>query len=368
MSVLGVDLGTTNTVAAIDGAALPISTEDGRATLPSVVSFVPSGSIQCGLPAKKRRGIDTVNTIYSSKRIIGRRFSDTATQEFRARHAFELVALAGDEPAFETRAGAFTPTDVASILLAVTLERSKDASSRYDRTIITVPAGFSEARRQATLDAARKAGIESVSVIDEPTATAWAYWRANNPVGRAGVYDLGGGTFEFSVVDWTAGTPHLVSCESDLLLGGDDVDQFLAEWIAARVLEEYNWDLRNYSEVYARVVAEAERAKIRLCFFEKTQLDLASVDPELPIREGMTLDAAVLDEVSEGLVRNTFVTCDRVLSAAGLRPGDLDAVFLAGGSTHLAKVRAGVEAYFGKPGRFELEPTTVVAVGASQVR
>jgi molecular chaperone DnaK len=207
-----------------------------------------------------------------------------------------------------------------------------------------------------------------VRLIDEPLATAFAYRNVSNPVRRAGVYDLGGGTFDFSVVDWTRGTTRLIACDSDLAVGGDDIDHLLAEWVAEEVLKQLNWDLRGYAEVYARLVAECERAKIRLSFFDETLLDLSQIDPDgLGSSEGMPLRCDVLNRISEGLVQRTFVTCDSVLRNAGLRASDLDAVFMAGGSTYLSKVREDVHSYFGMPGRFELEPTEVVALGSSQM-
>ena len=368
MRILGIDLGTTNTVAAIENFALPISGEDGRATMPSVVSFLPNGTIEHGMAAKRRRSIDCHNTIFSAKRIIGRRWTDAKTQEFRNRYPFNLVEIEDGTPAFATRAGVFTPTDIASILLSSIYNQVKHVPKGFDRSIVTVPAAFNARQRRATVAAVEKAGMPSVKLIDEPLATAYGYMTVSNPVKRAGIYDLGGGTFDFSIVDWTRSTPRLLARQSDLSLGGDDVDHLLADWVVEQVLERYNWDLRGYSEVYARLVAECERAKIRLCFFHETNLDLAQVDPDCPARfEGFSLTQQVLNRISEKLVKSTFVTCDSVLAEAGLRPKDLNAVFLAGGSTHLAKVREGVEIYFGKAGRFELEPTEVVALGASQV-
>ncbi len=368
MSVLGIDLGTTNTVAAMDGAPLEIPMEDGRTTLPSVVSFLPNGSTQVGLAAKRRRSIDHRNTIFSAKRIIGRRWSDAKTQEFSNRFPLELVESAEGTPAFATRAGQFTPTDIASVLLSATLDQARQLAGDCDTTIVTVPVAFGARQRSATSDAAEKAGFAKVRLIDEAMATAYAYMNVSNPVARAGIYDLGGGTFDFSIVDWTRGTPRVLGYESDLFLGGDDVDHQITEWVAARILEEHNWDLRNNSEVYARLVAECERAKIRLCFFEKTTIDLSQIDPQCPAAaEGLPFPREIIDRISTDIVRQTFVTCDSVLASTGVAPGDLDALFLAGGSTHLAGVRDGIQSYFGKPGRFELEPTEVVAMGASMV-
>jgi molecular chaperone DnaK len=368
MRLLGIDLGTTNTVAACGARAVPVSLEDGRSTLPSVVSFLPNGASVTGTAARRRRSIDARNTIFSAKRIIGRRWSDAKTQQFRDRYPFDLVELADDTPAFETRAGAFTATDIASMVLASMFDELKDLGQTPDRTILTVPAGFNGRQRDATVAAARKAGLPEVRLLDEPMATAYAYQNVSNPVTRAAIYDLGGGTFDFSIVDWTRGIPTLRARESDLALGGDDIDHLLAEWVANQVLERWNWDLRNYSEVYARLVAECERAKIRLSFFDETVIELALVDPDgAPASEELRIHKDMLDHLSEGLVRRTFVTCDSVLRNADLRARDLDAVFLAGGSTHLSRVREGVEAYFGQAGRFELDPIEVIALGASQL-
>jgi molecular chaperone DnaK len=367
MRLLGIDLGTTNTVAASAGRPVPVSFENDRPTLPSVVSFLPNGTSLTGTAAKRRRSIDSPNTIFSAKRIIGRRWSDTKTQQFRERYPFDLVELPDDTPAFETRAGAFTATEIASMVLSSMRGVLKDLGQTFDRTIVTVPAGFNGRQRDATVAAAQEAGLPEVRLLDEPMATAYAYMNVSNPVARAGIYDLGGGTFDFSIVDWTRGLPTLRACESDMALGGDDIDQLLAGWVADQVLERWNWDLRNYSEVYARLVAECERAKIRLCFFDETAIELALVDPDGPAgSEELRIQKGMLDQLSEGLVRRTFVTCDSVLRNADLRVADLDAVFLAGGSTHLARVRDGVEAYFGQAGRFELDPIEVIALGASQ--
>ena len=368
MRVLGIDLGTTNTVAAKENVPLPVPSEHGRTVTPSVVSFLPNGTTQVGIAAKRRRLIDLSNTVFSAKRIIGRRWNDADTQEFRSNYPFDLVQLEDGAPAFETRAGKLTATNIATLLLTSIHKQLRQMPINFNATILTVPAGFNELQRDATLTAAEKANLPAVRLIDEPLATAYAYRNVSNPVGRAGVYDLGGGTFDFSIVDWSGERPQLLGCQSDLMLGGDDVDQMLASWVAERVLKEFNWDLRNYTEVSARLLAECERAKIRLCFFDETELDLSHVDPESPAAaRGLTIERGVLDRISEDLVRRTFVTCDSVLAEAGMRPRDLDAIFLAGGSTHLGRVRSGVESYFGQRGRFELEPTEVVALGASQV-
>ena len=365
MPVLGVDLGTTNTVAAIDNRTLPL-TDGGSSMLPSVVAFLPNGRTQIGPAASRRRLIDTQNTIFSSKRIIGRRWQDTRVREFWERYPFELAEVPPGIPAFVTRAGDHTATDIAEILLSSVLQRVGYATTELMGTVITVPAGFSTLQRKATIEAARQAGLKNVRLIDEPTAAAYAYMAAPGTVPVAAIYDLGGGTFDFSVVDCRGRAPRLLAFASDLLLGGDDIDLEIANWTALEVLERYGWDLTNHSEVRARLVSECERAKVRLSSKEATIIDLSRVDPECPAAsQGLMLEREETDRLCDELVRRTFVTCDHVLGNAGIRFSDLDAVFLAGGSTLLPTIQKGVEAYFGKPGRLDFEPTQVVALGAS---
>jgi molecular chaperone DnaK len=364
MKTIGIDLGTTNTVAAVGNRVLSIY-EKRESSLPSVVAFLPNGTLQTGVAARRRRSIDGANTVFSSKRIIGRRFSDSRTQEFRSRYPIEVVDAGSDVPAFQTRAGLHTPTEVAAILLAEIYQRVEPIADALD-LVITVPTGFVAAQREATMAAASKAGFERMRLIDEPTATARAYLSRMDGADRVAVYDLGGGTFDFSILDCRGEQPQVLSRASDPFLGGDDIDHQIAEWAAREVLKQHNWDLANYSEVSVRLLVECERAKIRLSDEEETRIDLSQVDPECPAAaEGLALRREVMDELSSQLVRRTFVTCDDALNDAGLRASDLDAVLLAGGSTYLTAVQQGVEIYFGRSGFLDVNPTEVVACGAS---
>jgi len=361
---IGIDLGTTNTVAAAEDRALSI-TDDGSASMPSVVAFLPNGRVLVGGDARRRRSIDAANTIFSSKRIIGRRLDEPTTRAFRERYPFQLVDAGDGLAAFQTRAGLHTPLDIASILLATIHARVASVLDDVE-VVITVPTGFRDDQREATREAANRAGFSEVRLVDEPSATAYAYLSDPEVSGRVAIYDLGGGTFDISIMDLAGSQPQLVARASDPYLGGDDVDLQIAEWVAREVLKEHNWDLTNYSEVEARLLAECERAKIRLSSCEETGVDLSQVDPECPAAaQGIVLRRSVLDDLSAKLVQRTFVTCDAALHDAGVRASELSAVLLAGGSTHLAAVRRGVEAYFGQPGRADIEPTEVVARGAS---
>jgi molecular chaperone DnaK len=364
MHRIGIDLGTTNTVAARDGRACPVA-ENGRATLPSVVAFYPNGDTRVGELARRRRAIDSANTLFSSKRIIGRRFDSHETRNFRERYPMQIEEVDGGWPAFRTRAGLVTPVEVATHVLEALLQRT-DLDPQGSPVTLTVPASFAPPQRQATAEAAARAGLGQVTLLAEPLATAYAYIACGARSERAVVYDLGGGTFDCAVVDCTKGTPKLLSHASDLMLGGDDLDQRLAGWVRHVVIEKYNWDLSSYSEVYDRLLAQCEEAKIALSQNEQAAFLLAQVDPECPSPgESIVLTRRVLDVQCRELLQRSFGACDAVLRQADLRPKDIDTVFLAGGSTLLPIVQDGVEAYFGRRGSTGIDPTEVVAIGAS---
>jgi len=363
MPLLGIDLGTTNTVVSVDRAVRRI-TESGRAALPSVVGFLPNGSVSIGEAARRRRAIDSPNTIYSSKRIIGRRFDDSHTRNFIDRYPFEIVEKPGGVPAFRTRAGDFTPTQIATHIFEEVLARIELSPQRCE-TVITVPASFNDSQRQAVADAAATAGLGYPRLIDEPSATALTYLNASHPCRRALVYDLGGGTFDCAVLDCSNGMPRMLAHASDLQLGGDDIDHELAQWVAGLVLEKHNWDLTNYSETWDRLLLRCEQAKIAMSVTAATPVELSQVDPECPAEDGsVVLTQELLNQLCQKLVRRSFIACDDVLRSAGIAPPDIDAVFLAGGTSLLPVIQNGVEAYFGRAGLIEFDPTEVVALGA----
>lgn len=363
MRTLAIDLGTTNTVAALSDHVFSLS--DGGALLPSVVAFLPNGSTQIGTTARRRRLIDATNTIWSSKRLIGRRFSDSRTRSFRERYPHTIVEAEDGTPLFETRAGRHSPTQVAALILGEVLRRTACHAGDIGAKI-AVPADFGNAQWQATLDAALLAELPHTRLVPEAMAVAWAYLSHPRSIRRAVVYDLGGGTFDCAVVDCEASPPRFLSHASDLFLGGDDIDQQLAAWVGRSVLEKHNWDLTGYREVYDRLVARCEEVKIQLSSAREVPLHLSQVDPECPsAAHDVTVTRAVLDDLCGDLVRRTFVVCDEALASAGVRASEVDAVFLAGGSTMLPVVQEGVRNYFGRPGLLEFDPTEVVARGVS---
>jgi molecular chaperone DnaK len=365
MHRIGIDLGTTNTVACLENRVLAIG-DDGGKSLPSVVAFMPNDRVALGHAARRRRVIDGANTLFSTKRIIGCRYHERQTQEFIERYPFEVVDNGGDRPAFKTRHGLDTPVEIAARLLGHISERIEPLKSDLE-VVVTVPTGFGEERRAATVEAARMAGIESPYLLDEAQAAACAYRDDPDMSGTVAVYDLGGGTFDVSILDCSGGRMNVLAQASEPFLGGDDIDRTIADWVADEVLKEHNWDLRNYAEVQLRLLAECERAKIRLADNRETHVDLSEVDPDCPLAaDGLAIRQHVLEELCVDLVRRSFSSCDEALHDAGLRAGDVRAVILAGGTTHLPMIQRAVEAYFGRTGLIQVEPTQVVAIGAVQ--
>jgi molecular chaperone DnaK len=365
MHTIGIDLGTTNTVAAANAGVLPLRSPD-RPTpiLPSVVAYLPSGETLVGAPARERRAFDPKNTIYSAKRVIGKRWHSYGAREFCSNYPFEFVHTEADGIAFKTRAGVRTPVQVATEILTHLCKRTEIVPSETE-AVVSVPATFGESERAATLVAMREVGFMRVRSIVEPVATALAYLD-RNATRYAAVYDLGGGTFDLAIIQCDMETPHVVASGGDPYLGGDDVDRALASFVAERVLCDHGWDVRGATDVFERLTAEAERAKIELTGADSAQVHPAAIDAAAPSDlPPVTIDRAVLVEIGASLLQRTFGVCDEVLDRASLEVGDIQAVFLAGGATLLPGVREQVAKYFGRKLRFELNPMHVVSLGAS---
>jgi molecular chaperone DnaK len=366
LKTIGIDLGTTNTVTAVNGESVGITQEQGSAVLPSVVAFPPNGTTLVGTPARRRRAIDGRNTIFSAKRLIGRGWHSPEANQVRERYPFDMVQTDDGTPAFKTRAGVFTPLDIGQkILEHVLQEVNCDLATTH--AAVAVPSAFTAEAREATLQAASGAGLSDIEIIDEPIATAMAYMRRiKDKLERVAVYDLGGGTFELAVVDCRSTPFKVLANKGDLYLGGDDIDRAIALWAAEEMLKSHRWDLRDNPLVFDRLVVECERAKIRLCYATQTEIELAQVDPAVPGGEStIMIGKERLADLADFLVRRTFVLCDEVLSLANIKASEIDAVFLAGGTTQLPMVREAVSQYFDKQPRSEYDPMEVVGIGAS---
>jgi molecular chaperone DnaK len=330
------------------------------------VAFLPSGAVLAGAAAKRRRAIDPRNTIYSAKRLMGQRWLSYATTQFRKSYPFDLIETAQGGCAFQTRGGAQSPIDIGSRLIDK-VYAARPALRSDTSAVVAVPTAFESSARDATREAARRAGIDQVSIVDEPIATAIAYGTAHNErIALSVVFDLGGGTFDLAVLEGSGERARVVGHAGDPYLGGDDIDRLLSQWVAAEVLRRHGWDLSADPEVFDRLVVQCERAKVRLGLAQSTQIELAQVDPAAPLApHNVTLDRAKLSELAQPLVGRTLLLCDQVLREAQLRPQRIEAVYLAGGTTLMPLVRDAVTHYFGRLPHCELDPMEVVAMGAS---
>ena len=359
---VGIDLGTTNTVIARNFEALAIR-GDGFA-MPSAIAFPPSGSVLIGKKARRRRAMDPKNTILSAKRVIGARWHSSYTTQYRQHYPYEMLETSDGGVVFRTRAGLVSPVDVGARVVGG-LRDLTGCPVEDVHAVVTAPVGFDRERREATSDAVLRARFTSVRVVEEPIATALAYLNRSN-LKYAFVYDLGGGTFDAAVVDCSRYPFQVVGHGGDPYLGGDDVDRTVAIYVADRALAGASWDLTNDVVTFDRLVDACELAKCELSESETAAIAIPSVDPAAP--ESCGVIAITREEVQEltlDLVRRTFVVCDEVLGEARLKAREIEAVFLAGGSTQLPGLRGYIESYFGKRPRYDLDPMSVVSMGAS---
>jgi len=361
-TTVGIDLGTTNTVVARNFEALPI--EGKGSVMPSAVAFPPSGATLVGKAARRRRAMDPKNTILSAKRIIGTRWHSSYAAQFRDHYPYDLVQGPDGGPAFQTRAGVVSPVDIGTALVGGLCRLTK-CPVQDVHAVVTAPVGFDQRRRDATALAVSKAEFATVRVVEEPIATALAYLNRSS-LKYAFVYDLGGGTFDAAVVDCSRYPFRVVGHGGDPYLGGDDVDRTIALHVADRTLQRDGWDLSNDAVTFDRLVLACELAKCELSESEAAAIAIPSVDPAAPESCGViSITREEVQQLTLDLVRRTFIMCDEVLAQASLKARDIQAVFLAGGSTLLPGLRQYTESYFGKRPRFDLDPMEVVSLGAS---
>ena len=359
---VGIDLGTTNTVLARNFGALPM--ESGGCVMSSAVAFLPNGTTAVGQPARLRRAMDPKNTILSAKRVIGARWHSSYTTQFREHYPYDLVETPKGGVAFDTRAGMVSPISVGATVLRGLCGLTRCPSDDV-HAVVTAPVAFNQVRRDATSLAVANAGFQSVRIVEEPIATALAYLHRSS-LKYAFVYDLGGGTFDAAVVDCSRYPFRVVGHGGDPYLGGDDVDRTVALHVADRTLARDGWDLTNDAVTFDRLVHACELAKCELSESEHAAIAIPSVDPAAPESCGViTVTREEVQQLTLDLVRRTFGICDEVLSQAGIRAREIEAVFLAGGSTRLPGLRSFVAQYFGKKPRFDLDPMHVVGLGAS---
>ncbi|MFZ1863565.1 MAG: Hsp70 family protein [Polyangiales bacterium] len=368
--VIGIDLGTTNSVVAVaDQPGARVLSDEGGTLIPSVVSFHPSGDVLVGAPAKERRLLDAQNTVYSVKRLIGRPYTSYEVQQAQKRFAFELSEGPSGGVLVTARGETYTLSEISAFVLRHVRKVAESAlGQECAQAVVTVPANFNELQRSATKAAGRVAGLDVLRILNEPTAAALAYGYNKTSNERIAVYDLGGGTFDITILQLAGDVFEVLATAGDTFLGGDDVDTAVADQMAAQFLEEHRYDLRQDRQAYERLRAAAEWAKIQLS--DKPQVKLCV--EELAYGEGgvgLNLDFALsreqLEHMCQPLVARSFDVCEDAMKAAGLRPTQLDNVILVGGSTRIPLLQRMVAEYFGRKPLVDIDPDLVVAQGAA---
>jgi molecular chaperone DnaK len=366
--VIGIDLGTTNSVVAVveGGDPTVIANQEGSRLTPSVVAFTKEGDTLVGQVAKRQAITNPENTVFSIKRFMGRRY-DEVTSEIKLVPYKVLKADNGDARV-ESRGKVYSPPEVSALVL----RKLKEAAEAYlgekvTQAVITVPAYFNDSQRQATKDAGAIAGLEVLRIVNEPTAAALAYGLDKKKDETVAVYDLGGGTFDISVLEIGEGVVEVKATNGDTHLGGDDFDQRVMDWIADEFKKENGIDLRKDRMALQRLKEAAEKAKCELSTTVQTEINLPFItaDATGPKHLVLTLTRAKLESLVADLIERSLTPCREAMRQAGVNPGDIDEVILVGGQTRMPKVQEEVKKLFGKEPNRTVNPDEVVAVGAA---
>ncbi len=369
--VVGIDLGTTNTVVGVvrDGHAAAIGDEDGERLIPSVVSFHPSGSVLVGRTAKARRLVDAPNTIYSIKRLIGRSWDSEEVKKARERFPFQMSEGPGQAALVVARGQSYTLPEISAFVLRrARAVAEAGLGENIEKAVITVPANFNDLQRAATKVAGRVAGLEVLRILNEPTAAALAYGYGKGTSERIAVYDFGGGTFNVTLLDLSENVFEVLATAGNTFLGGDDIDLLIAERMADSFLARHKSDPRTDPQAFERLRAGAETLKIQLSRETEAHIRVTEVAHG---PGGRTLDLdfsmtkAEFDALSGPIVDRTFDVCREAMNIARMSAGDFDQVLLVGGSTRIPIVRERVEEFFKRPVLGHISPDEVVAIGAA---
>ncbi len=370
--ILGIDLGTTNSVAAVmeGGEATVINTAEGSRLAPSVVAFNKNGERLVGQTAKRQATINPENTIFSVKRFIGRHFADPETVEDRKRlpYAIEKGPQGDIRISVPVKGQSYTPQEISAMILGKLKKDAEDfLGEPVTKAVITVPAYFNDSQRQATKDAGKIAGLEVMRIINEPTAAALAYGLDKKADETILVFDLGGGTFDVSVLEVSEGLIEVVSTNGDTHLGGDDWDHAIVDWVTAEFLRDQGIDLSQDRQALQRVREAAEKAKIELSTVMQSEINLPFItaNAEGPKHLQVTLTRARFEQLTQDLVARINEPVNRVLQDAKLKAGELDEVVLVGGSTRMPMVQELVRKLTGKEPNKSVNPDEVVALGAA---
>ena len=368
--VIGIDLGTTNSCVAVMDGSTPrvIENAEGARTTPSIVAFSDDNERLTGQPAKRQAVTNPLNTLFAIKRLIGRRFNDPATQEDKSMVPYEIVASDGGDAWVEAQGEKYSPSQVSAFILQKMKETAEDyLGEKVDQAVITVPAYFNDAQRQATKDAGKIAGLEVLRIINEPTAASLAYGLDKNDGQTIAVYDLGGGTFDVSILEIGDGVFEVKSTNGDTFLGGEDFDMALVEHLAEEFQKENGVDLRTDKLALQRLKEAAEKAKIELSSSAQTEVNLPFItaDASGPKHLNLKLTRAAFEALVDNLVQRTRKPCEAALKDAGVSLSEIDEVVLVGGQTRMPRIREFVQDVFGKEPNMSVNPDEVVAMGAA---
>ena len=366
--VIGIDLGTTNSCLAILEGGDPnvIPNAEGARTTPSVVAMSKEGERLVGQPAKRQAVTNPENTVFSTKRFIGRRYNEVAEDIGRA--PYKVTQGSNESVQIKMGDQELSPPEISAMVLRKLKETAEDyLGEEVTQAVITVPAYFNDSQRQATTDAGQIAGLEVLRIINEPTAAALAYGLENKAEEKIAVYDLGGGTFDISILEIGEGVFEVKSTNGDTNLGGDDFDQEIVDWLAEEFKNENGIDLRDDPMALQRLKDEAEKAKCELSATLQTEINLPfiSADASGPKHLNVSLSRAKLEQLVGDLVQRTITPCQQALSDAELNASEIDQIVLVGGQTRMPKVQEQVEEFFGKECHKGVNPDEVVAIGAA---
>jgi molecular chaperone DnaK len=368
--VIGIDLGTTNScVAVMDGKSPKvIENAEGMRTTPSIVAMTDDGERLVGQPAKRQAVTNPENTIFAVKRLIGRRYDDPTVEKDKKLVPYKIVKASNGDAWVEAAGKTYSPSQVSAFILQKMKETAEaHLGQKVDQAVITVPAYFNDAQRQATKDAGKIAGLEVLRIINEPTAAALAYGLDKSKQGTIAVYDLGGGTFDVSILEIGDGVFEVKSTNGDTFLGGEDFDMRLVGYLADEFQKEQGINLRNDKLALQRLKEAAEKAKIELSSTTQTEINLPFItaDATGPKHLTMKLTRAKFEALVEDLVEKTIEPCRKALKDAGLTAGEVSEVVLVGGMTRMPKIQEVVKQFFGKDPHKGVNPDEVVAIGAA---
>jgi molecular chaperone DnaK len=368
--IIGIDLGTTNSVVAVmeGGEAVVIPSSEGGRLFPSVVAINPKNDERMvGQVARRQAVVNPENTIFSVKRLMGRKFSDPEVQRAKSKLPYQIVEAPNGDCQVVMGGREYSPPEISAMIL----QKIKQDAEAYlgepvTQAVITVPAYFNDSQRQATKDAGRIAGLEVLRIINEPTASSLAYGLDKKKDETIAVYDLGGGTFDISILDVGDGVFEVRSTNGDTFLGGDDFDQIVLDYVADEFKKEQGIDLRSDRQALQRLKEAAEKAKIELSTMMQAEINLPFItaDASGPKHLLMTLTRAKLEQLTADLVQRSIEPCKRALQDAKLSPSDIDEVVLVGGMTRMPAVQEAVRKFFGKELHRGVNPDEVVGIGA----